>query len=263
MTPMIPTNSSNWVARACFALTLAAAFAAAPAAQSQQQFNAQTPAPFRGVETHVEGVFVTPIPNEPLSATVLIESSQQISDGSFEIKRTFNNIARDYRGRIYNERRAMMPDSFNGTPPLIRYHIYDPNTHANTFLDPNTGIAAQRILPNPPAQMPATNVALRKNTPQLYEEDLGTQTMNDVQVRGTRRTHIIPSKASGTGQEVVVVDEFWYSDELRLNLKQVHNDPRTGEQTVTITKISRTEPDPSIFEIPSDYKIVDETPERR
>ena len=259
---MIPTISRNWVVRAWFAISLAAALAAVPASQAQQ-FTAQNPAQFHGAEMHVDGVFVTPVPNEPLSATVLIESSKQLTDGSVEVTRTFNNIARDYRGRIYNERRTMMPDSFTGTPPLIRFHIYDPNTHANTFLDPNTGIAHQMILPNPPSQMPATNVALRKNTPQLYEEDLGTQTMNDVQVRGTRRTHILPSKLSGTGQEVVVTDEFWYSDELRLNMKETHNDPRTGEQTVTITKISRTEPDPSIFEIPADYKVVDETPERR
>lgn len=259
---MIPTTSRNWVVRASIAISLAAAFAALPAAQSQQ-LNAQSPAAFRGAETRVDGVFVTPVPNEPLSATVVIESSKQLTDGSVEVTRTFNNIARDFRGRIYNERRTMMPDSFTGTPPLIRFHIYDPNTHANTFLDPSTGIAQQMILPNPPSQMPAMNVALRKNTPQLYEEDLGTQVMNDVQVRGTRRTRIIPSKSSGTGQEVVIVDEFWYSDELRLNMKETHNDPRTGEQTVTITKISRTEPDPSIFEIPADYKIVDATPERR
>jgi hypothetical protein len=39
-----------------------------------------------------------------------------------------------------------------------------------------------------------------------------------------------------------------------------HNDPRTGEQTVTITKVERSEPPAEKFEIPADYKILDETP---
>jgi hypothetical protein len=39
-----------------------------------------------------------------------------------------------------------------------------------------------------------------------------------------------------------------------------HNDPRTGEQTVTVTHVNRAEPDQTMFQVPSGYKIVDETP---
>jgi hypothetical protein len=36
----------------------------------------------------------------------------------------------------------------------------------------------------------------------------------------------------------------------------IHRDPRTGEQTTAVTQLDRGEPDPAIFEIPSDYKII-------
>ncbi len=79
-------------------------------------------------------------------------------------------------------------------------------------------------------------------------------------MRGTRKTTTIPASASGTGKSIQVVDEIWYSDELRLNMLVKHTDPRTGQQIVTTTKIDRAEPAHSWFEIPPNYKIVDETP---
>jgi hypothetical protein len=39
-----------------------------------------------------------------------------------------------------------------------------------------------------------------------------------------------------------------------------HDDPRTGQQTVTVTHVDRNEPNPAMFQIPADYKVVDETP---
>jgi hypothetical protein len=57
-----------------------------------------------------------------------------------------------------------------------------------------------------------------------------------------------------------VVDEYWYSDDLHEDLLLIHNDPRTGEQKVMLTDIKRQDPDPSFFEVPEGYKIVDMTP---
>lgn len=59
---------------------------------------------------------------------------------------------------------------------------------------------------------------------------------------------------------MVVTDEIWYSDELHLNMLVKHDDPRTGQQTVTVTHVDRNEPNPAMFQIPADYKVVDETP---
>jgi hypothetical protein len=39
-------------------------------------------------------------------------------------------------------------------------------------------------------------------------------------------TQTLTSAESGTGQEVTVTNEYWYSEALRLNLATKHNDPR-------------------------------------
>jgi hypothetical protein len=219
------------------------------------QETASTPPPYRGVEQHIAGVFVTPVPNVPFTATVEVESSQALPDGSTEQKKTFNNIARDSAGRIYNERRTLVPASFDGSPRVVSMHLYDPQNRMSTFMDPSTHIARESVLPKPEVD-PARQVA----NSSAQGEDLGSDTMENVEVHGTRKSKTIPAQFSGTGQSIVVTDEYWYSDDLHLNMLVKHNDPRTGEQTVTVTHVNRAEPDQAMFQVPSGYKIVDETP---
>jgi hypothetical protein len=42
-----------------------------------------------------------------------------------------------------------------------------------------------------------------------------------------------------------------------------HHDPRTGDTTFTVKQVKRYNPDAQLFEAPSDYKVVDETPPDR
>jgi hypothetical protein len=206
----------------------------------------------------VGGVFVTPVPNVPLTAVAEVESTQTLDDGSTVTKKTINNIARDSQGRIYNERREMVAEDFQGVPPLMSGHIYDPTTRLNTFLDPSTKLARQSIFSEPMRQGPTA-----VNARGVESQDLGTQSMENVVVRGLRMTRTISAKSSGTGKPVTVTDEIWYSDELHLNMLVKHDDPRTGQQTVTITHVNRSEPAAEMFDVPADYKVVDETPAAR
>jgi hypothetical protein len=75
-------------------------------------------------------------------------------------------------------------------------------------------------------------------------------------VRGLRETQTIPAEKSGRGKEVVITDEYWYSDDLRINIMIKHSDPRAGTTTLTVTQITREEPDPTLFEIPDSYAAV-------
>jgi hypothetical protein len=86
------------------------------------------------------------------------------------------------------------------------------------------------------------------------EEDLGIKDMESLPVHGVRESQTIPAESSGTGKEIIVTDEYWYSEDLRINLMIKHSDPRTGTVTRTVTQITRTEPDPAFFEIPEGYK---------
>jgi hypothetical protein len=206
---------------------------------------------YHGPVTQVQGVFVTPISGVPFSATVVIESKQPLPDGTVETRHTQTLIARDSRGRIRNERHVMVADSFRGVPPLLSVHTFDPATRISYFFNPATHIAEQLIVPEP-------------RTPTVprdaNNEDLGYTTLNGMQAKGTRVTRTIPAAMSGTGKPVQVVDEFWYSEDLHMDLLERHTDMRGGVQTVAILSIQRDEPEPSLFELPEGYKVIDITP---
>ncbi len=227
-----------------------------------QEPSADYPPDYRGVQTHIPGVFVTPVPNAPFSGTVEILSKEILPDGSVYTRRTVNHIARNSAGVIYNERRRLVPPAFQGEPFLLSAHIYDPQTRLNTFFDPRTRVARQSIHspPLPPANStPAASVA-PPNARKVSTEDLGNESIAGLPLHGTRKVLTVPAALSGTGREVTITDDYWYSEDLKVYLVVKHNDPRTGEQFVGIIKVERCEPDPATFQIPSGYKIVDETP---
>jgi len=228
---------------------LVAGLAALPA----QQTDSDNPPLYRGTYTHVDGVFVTPVAGAPFSATVLIQSEQTMPDGTAVTKRTINLIGRDSRGRIHNERRSLVPEAFHGSPRLLEVHIFDLQSRLSTFYDPATRIARQRVLPEPP------KAAILRSAG-VTVEDLGSTSLNGIDAKGSRRTFTIPARASGTGAAVTVSDEYWYSEDLHINLLVRHTDPRTGVQTVALSDIKREEPQQSFFEVPQGYKIVDMTP---
>jgi hypothetical protein len=211
------------------------------------------------------GIFVTPVPNAPMTATALLETSRSLQDGTSERFKAPGLIARDSSGRIYNELRRLVPFDFPDAPPLVSAHIFDPTNGTSTFFNTSQRLARQMKQPLRPdwehvAGLPSAPPPTPGREPTMRQEDLGTQVMENVTVRGVRISRTLPANVTGTGQPLVVTDEYWYSDDLHLNMLVKHNDPRSGEQTMTVTQLKRGEPDPRLFVVPPDYKVVDETP---
>lgn len=215
-----------------------------------QQVREQPPL-YRGTYVQIPGVFVTPIAGAPFTATVMIRSTQTIADESTETRVSQVLIARDSRGRIRNERRATVPEGFKAMPPLVGVHTFDPATRISYMMNPATMIAREFVVP--PPRDPANSTAGKS-------EDLGYTTLNGMQAKGTRITREVPAPGSGTGKPVVVTDEFWYSEDLHMNLLEEHSDFRGGKQTLAILSIKREEPSSALFEVPAGYKVVDMTP---
>jgi TonB family protein len=80
-----------------------------------------------------------------------------------------------------------------------------------------------------------------------------------VEAEGTRFTHTVPAGSMGNERPIEVTYERWYSKELQLDVLIKSVDPRSGESTQQMTNISLGEPDPALFEIPSDYTVQDFT----
>ena len=89
-------------------------------------------------------------------------------------------------------------------------------------------------------------------------EQLGMQNIEGVEAEGTRTITTIPAGAIGNERPIEITYEKWYSKELQLVVMSKHSDPRFGEQTYRLTNIIRSEPDPSLFSLPTGYRLITE-----
>jgi hypothetical protein len=89
-------------------------------------------------------------------------------------------------------------------------------------------------------------------------ESLGKRAIDGIVADGTRTTMTIPAGEIGNEREINIVTERWYSPELQTVILSKHTDPRAGETTYTLTNIKRSNPHPSLFEVPPDYAFANE-----
>ena len=240
--------------------TGALAQSTSPRSDGQEVAHGSAGPGYPGPQVRISGIFVTPVPNAPFTATVRIVSHHSLPDGSDHVVNSVAHVARASSGTIYNESRAFLPAGWQGGEPrLLSGHVYDPSSRRNVYLDPRSHLARESTLERPPATTPGPT-APGPLQPDVVESDLGSQVMNGVELKGLRRTRTIPAQASGTGKPLTITDDFWYSPALSVYLIIRHDDPRTGEQLVAMTEVDAHEPNPVIFRVPDDYKIVDENP---
>ena len=94
----------------------------------------------------------------------------------------------------------------------------------------------------------------------MKTESLGKQTIEGVVAEGTRNTHTIPAGKIGNEQPINIVSESWYSPDLQTIVQSKHSDPRFGESSYRLVNINRSEPEASLFQVPSDYSIKEALP---
>ena len=87
-------------------------------------------------------------------------------------------------------------------------------------------------------------------------EPLGQQLMEGVNVEGNRTIATIEAGQIGNDRPIQIVTERWYSRELETAVKMTHSDPRTGQETLQLTNISRAEPSPDLFQVPPGYQML-------
>lgn len=90
---------------------------------------------------------------------------------------------------------------------------------------------------------------------EVNRESLGKQTIEGVEAEGSRVTFTIPAGKIGNDRPIVTVNEQWYSPELQAIVMSKNSDPRMGETIYRLTNIVRSEPDPSLFQVPADYTV--------
>ena len=202
----------------------------------------------------VYGLHIPAVRGVPFSAKVELETVSQLQDGTQITHKTYNMDARDSAGRTHNEMRNWI-SAEDEEPKLMRVELYDPATKTRTDLFPLTKVARQWVVTTNGQLTPAgLNVK-----PELTREEIGTDMIEGMAVKGTRVTQTYPTGAMGNDRPLSIVTEYWYAAELRLNLLTKRTDPRHGVQTVRVTELTREEPDAALFAIGEEYKVVNES----
>jgi len=106
---------------------------------------------------------------------------------------------------------------------------------------------------------PPAGAATSRSRPEMQQEDLGTQGIEGVVAHGHRNTMTWAAGSQGNDRPFQVVNETWFSPDLKETVLSKTIDPRSGENTTKVINISRNEPSADLFIPPPDYRVVDET----
>jgi hypothetical protein len=233
-----------------FACTLAA-----------QESSEPSRGPDGGTRFRVAGIEVLPVAGKPFTGHDTIEWTRNLEDGTVVTTHLEAVVARDSQGRIYRERRTFVPVN---TPAqqsqLVEIIFLDPAAHTRTTCTVATRHCAvtgyfARASYAPPQAGPLAN-----GTRYLSRESLGANVVDDLDVVGTRETLAIDAGAVGNNRPLVATREFWYSPDLQTNLSVTRKDPREGTQVIRLVDLSRTEPDPALFQLPPGFSMQEPGP---
>jgi hypothetical protein len=225
----------------------------------------------------------------PYSAEAVTEMTQVLGDGNRIQNRASNRVYRDGEGRT---RREVLDDdgtvvSISISDPVAHANytldpkakvafkaggniVYPLRTPAAGGVMVSNGVAGQATASATIAERQAVErqaaaaagggAATRMRTPapddpNVTTEELGVQNIEGVSATGTRTTTVIPTGKIGNAQEIRIVSERWFSDELQVLVMTRHSDPRNGETVYRLRSILRAEPDQNLFTVPPDYTI--------
>ena len=197
----------------------------------------------------------------PMSGEMVVTRDQTLADGNTIHTQNQTMIYRDSEGRIRREIQFELNTPSTGAAKRTMIVIMDPVSGNRYMLNPENKTARQMPLhPGKPGSggpetMPG-KMWIGSNAANLKTEQLGTKAINGLQAVGTRMTRTIPAGEIGNQNPIEVVTERWYSSDLQLPLLTSHSDPMMGTMTAKLVNLTRGEPDASLFQVPSDYKLV-------
>jgi hypothetical protein len=239
------------------------------------------------------------VTNAPYSAQRVTERVQVAADGTrFTTNNQQETIYRDSQGRTRTERPVTMgmmgPNNIQPDVPLL-VEINDPVANVGYTLDTQNKVAHRytfeaqpgramtavasgggvgggvtmatlsAVPPPPGTPAPAAISTLPARSPnnqprpEMQREDLGTQMIEGVMVKGERFVQTWPAGSQGNDRPFQTASETWMSADLKMSVLNRNVDPRNGENTMKLINISLSEPPSTLFAPPPDYTVVDET----
>jgi hypothetical protein len=187
---------------------------------------------------------------------------------------------RDSQGRTRTERwlspPLLQPDATKERAPRL-IQIYDPVEGFSYTLDRRKHIArrvAVQTLAEAPTKKAQTSAdvangqltlpslgrlgagANNPRRPDMKREPLGTEMIDGIEAEGWRTTITTAAGAIGNDKPIAHGCEIWHATDLQILVLSKCTDPRSGHSTMRLKILDRSEPDPTLFMVPSEYTIV-------
>jgi hypothetical protein len=227
------------------------------------------PRSFKKAQLELEGKQVK---GAPFSAELTIETPQFSRDGTSKPSVAHSLVYRDVNGRIRREQAdeaAKINDFVAGLtyllePRLQIAHKRELESVSDTTVEPaNTRSMSSRryqVLPSGTTSSgsDSTTNTVSSTSPTVTRDSLGERMLEGINVEGTKLTSTIPANSFGNSEPIVIVEEQWYSPELRMMVLIKYSDPRFGDSFYRLTTVNRTEPSPALFVVPEKYVVKDE-----
>ena len=233
------------------------------------------------------GSHVPMVANLPFTADLVVEQWIDLPDGSegHHFKRVYS-IARDNDGRVSAKGSAYTTHS--GGRMAFIMEICDPIAGTKTSFDEcvqdandptsSDGCAIEKVAKvwaaphrNPDSGPPVFPDPFKPLPPHHSSDlvprsgetvDLGEKSIEGIKVHGYR--NVGPSNLHGNGVPLTTTKEWWLSEETALEVSATTctSGPASfhlacsGTTTIELTNIQQIEPEPELFQVPSDYEIV-------
>jgi hypothetical protein len=191
----------------------------------------------------------SPVPNSPFSAQQFEERTRILADGSPSSVTMISGIYRDGAGRLRIEwkRASGFSDGFDSVD------LIDPVARSVVTLFVDLKIAIYIVPPGEPGPFhigfPAAGKPLPGQNWRTIQEELGTRQIEGIEVKGTRTVQISEDEPNLKANQ-----EMWTSRSLGLKMLIDASGP-DWRHVAKLQNVRLGEPDPSLFVIPSDYKI--------
>ena len=213
--------------------------------------------PDGGTREVLVSILIPSLPNAAFAATVNTESIRQLGDGNTITLKNHRGVARDKAGRIFQERRMLVPDDGKHESVVTQIEISDPVARTIYICIPAEHRCQLEEFSAPAFAPPVAAGSGVSQTNGLRREDLGKQSISGLEVMGTLETAVIESGAIGNNSPLLVRREFWYSPQLGVNLISKRQDPRFGTQNFEVSDIVLSDPDGKLFKVPAGFKVID------
>jgi hypothetical protein len=208
----------------------------------------------------ISPLYFPPRPNAPFTAVAKTVVVRTLPDGSTVTAQNERHVARDAEGRIFEERVTFVPVPDDGTRKM-RVHAVDysdPVNHTWYHCDMGPKVCQLGEYHGGLVEAVAGPVGLQPDQrTYLTRENLGTDTFAGIEVQRSRETLTLATESVGNTRTILRTVDYWYSPALGLNVQVKRHDPRDGDQTLWLTDVSLSSPDPETFKVPAGFSVID------